>query len=312
MRSVCLLKGSASQSWIVCSVPALADRRTRALVALAFLVLVWGYNWVVIKLAVLDASPFTFAASRTLGGGIALVVVALVLRKPLRPQFPAAYFWIGLFQTAGFIGLSTWAVVTAQAGQVAILVYTMPLWVSLLAWPLLGERIGAWQGVAIAIALAGVACMFGPLHAVGPAAWLAIIAGLAWAIGIVLTKRLQQRARPDVYELSMWQMLFGGIVLAIVALAVPGHATTWTARYVFAITYNVVLATAIAYVVWMFVLDALPARDAGMGSLGTPVVGTLGAWLQLGEVPTRLSALGMLLIVAGLVVLTFADRRATR
>jgi len=293
-------------------VPSVPDRRTLALVALVFLVVVWGYNWVVIKLAVLDASPFTFAASRTLGGGIALLVAAVALRKPLRPQFPAAYFWIGLFQTAGFIGLSTTAVVTAEAGQVAILVYTMPLWVSLLAWPFLGERIGGWQAAAIAIALAGVACMFGPLRAVGLAEWLAVAAGFAWAVGIVLTKRLQLRAKPDIYGLSMWQMLFGGLVLTLVAVAVPGHATTWSARYVFALTYNIVVATALAYVVWVFVIDALPARDAGMGSLGTPVIGTLGAWLQLGEVPTRLSGLGMVLIVAGLVVLTFADRRATR
>jgi drug/metabolite transporter (DMT)-like permease len=293
-------------------VPAAPDRRARPIAALAFLVLVWGYNWVVIKLAVLDASPFTFAATRTLGGGIVLALAAPVLRKSLRPQFPAAYFWIGLFQTAGFIGLSTWAVVTAQAGQVAILVYTMPLWVSLLAWPLLGERIGGWQAAAIAIAFAGVVCMFGPLHSVGVAEWLAVAAGLAWAIGIVLTKRLQQRAKPDVYGLSMWQMLFGGLVLVVVALVVPGHATTWSARYVFAVAYNVVLATAIAYVVFVFVIDALPARDAGMGSLGTPIIGTLAAWLQLGEVPTRLSALGMALIVMGLVVLSIADRRATR
>jgi drug/metabolite transporter (DMT)-like permease len=293
-------------------VPPAADRRGRALVALVFLVVVWGYNWVVIKLAVLDASPFTFAATRTLGGGVALVLAALALRKPLRPRFPAAYFWIGLFQTTGFIGLSTWAVVSAGAGQVAVLVYTMPLWVSLLAWPILGERIGAAQAAAIAIAIAGVACMFGPLRSVGLAEWLAVAAGLAWAIGIVLTKRLQLRARPDLYELSMWQMLFGGLVLTIVAFVVPEHATIWSARYMLAVTYNVVLATALAYVLWVFVIDALPARDAGMGSLGTPVIGTLGAWLQLGEVPTRLSAVGMLLIVAGLVVLSVADRRATR
>ncbi len=292
--------------------PHAPDRRTRALAALVFLVFVWGYNWVVIKLAVLDASPFTFAASRTLGGGMVLLVAALALRKTLRPQYPVAYFWIGLFQTAGFIGLSTWAVVTAGAGQVAILVYTMPLWVSLLAWPFLGERIGGWQAASIGVALAGIACMFGPLRDVGLAEWLAVAAGFAWAIGIVLTKRLQQRAKPDVFGLSMWQMLFGGAILTIVALAVPGHATTWSARYVFALTYNVVLATALAYLVWVFVIDALPARDAGMGSLGTPVIGTLGAWLQLGEIPTRLTALGMVLVVAGLVMLSLADRRATR
>jgi drug/metabolite transporter (DMT)-like permease len=293
-------------------VPVVPDRRSSALLALAVLSLSWGYNWVVMKIAVHDASPFTFAAWRTFGGGIALVTTAVVLRKSLRPQFPAAFFWIGFFQTACFVGLVTWAVSSAGAGQVAMLAYTMPLWVALLAWPFLGERIGAWQGVAIAIALAGIACMIGPLHSVGLAEWLAVAGGLAWAIGIILTKRLQQRARVDVFAMTMWQMLFGGAVLAVVALLVPGHATTWSTPYLLAIVYNIVLATALAYVLWIYVLDVLPARDAGMGTLANPVVGTLAAWLQLGEAPTRLSAIGMVLIVSGLVVLSLADRRAAR
>ncbi|MGC2130543.1 MAG: EamA family transporter [Candidatus Aquilonibacter sp.] len=288
------------------------DRRSRALLALAVLSLIWGYNWVVMKIAVHDASPFTFAAWRTFGGGIALVITALVLRKSLRPQFPAAFFWIGFFQTACFVGLVTWAVSSAGAGQVAMLAYTMPLWVALLAWPFLGERIGAWQGVAIAIALAGIACMIGPLRSVGLAEWLAVAGGFAWAIGIILTKRLQQRSRVDVFGMTMWQMLFGGAVLAVVALLVPGHATTWSTPYLLAVVYNIVLATALAYVLWIYVLDVLPARDAGMGTLANPVVGTLAAWLQLGEAPTRLSAVGMVLIVSGLVVLSLADRRAAR
>ncbi len=290
--------------------PALADRRTRAIAALAVLVLIWGYNWVVMKVAVHDAPPFQFAAWRSCGGALGLFATALVLRKPLRPQYPLTFLAIGFFQTACFIGLATWAVVSAGAGQAAMLAYTMPLWVSLLAWPALGERIGPWQGAAIVIAFAGVACMVGPLRTVGVAELLAVFAGFLWAIGIILTKRLQRRARVDVFGLTMWQMLFGGVVLLIVALLVPAHATTWNAPYIAAIAYNIVLATALGYTLWTFVLDVLPAHDASMGTLANPIVGVLAAWLQLGEIPTRLSALGMILIVAGLAVLSIADRRA--
>jgi drug/metabolite transporter (DMT)-like permease len=301
-----------SPLWTGYNVPVRADRRTLALVALAVLALVWGYNWVVTKVAVHDASPFTFAAWRTLGGGVALVLTALALRKPLRPQFPIAFFWIGLFQTACFVGLITWAVVSGGAGQVAILAYTMPLWVSLLAWPFLGERVGPLQALAMLVALAGIACMIGPLRSVGPADFLAVSAGLAWAIGIILTKRLQQTQPVDLFGLTMWQMLFGGLVLSAVAIAVPSHPTVWTMPYIFAIAYNIVFATALAYSLWTFVVDVLPARDAGMGTLANPVVGALAAWLQLGEVPTRLSAAGMIFIVSGLILLSLADRRASR
>ena len=289
---------------------AIHDRRRAAVVALVVLALIWGYNWVVMKVAVESAPPFQFAALRTFGGGIALALVALALRKPLRPQYPVAFFWIGIFQTAAFVGLVTFAVVTAGAGQVAMLAYTMPLWVSLIAWPVLGERIRAPQALAILVAFAGVACMVGPLRGIGLAEILAVLAGLSWAIGIVMTKKLQRRGAIDLYGLTMWQMLFGGAVLAVIALAVPAHATEWTTPYVLAVGYNVLLATALAYVLWIFVLDVLPARDASMGTLANPVVGVLAAWAQLGEAPTRLSAIGMVLVVLGLIALTLADRRA--
>ncbi len=146
-----------------------------------------------------------------------LALTAIVLRRPLRPQFVMRTFWIGFFQTACFVGLATWAVVTGGAGQVAMLAYTMPLWVSLIAWPMLGERIGAPQAIALLIAFAGIGCMIGPLHANVFADLLAVLAGVTWAIGIVLTKALQRDERVDLLGLTMWQMLFGGAVLVVVA-----------------------------------------------------------------------------------------------
>lgn len=282
--------------------------RDLALLALAFLALIWGYNWVAMKIGVQDASPFVFAAWRTFGGAIVLALVGLVLRRPLRPRYPLHTFWIGLFQTAGFIGLASWAVASAGAGQVAMLAYTMPLWVALIAWPVLGERIGPVQGIAIAIAFAGTACMVGPLHGNVLSDAIAVSAGLSWAIGIVLAKRLERRSGIDVFSLTLWQMFAGGSVLAIVAFVVPSHPTVWTGAYLFAVVYNIVISTALAYTIFLFVLRVLPARDASMGMLAVPVVGVLAGWFQLGEVPGMRSAAGMALIVAGLIVLSVADR----
>ncbi len=276
-----------------------------ALVALA---VIWGYNWVVIKVGVRDASPFVFAACRTFGGGILLAIVTLCLRRPMRPQYPLQTFLIGFFQTACFVGLATWAVVSAGAGQVAMLAYTMPLWVSLIAWPVLGERIGVPQVIALLIAFAGVACMIGRLHVNVLSDTLAVLAGITWAIGIVMTKRLQRKDRVDLFGLTMWQMLFGGAVLVAVALIAPSHATVWTPSYTFAVVYNIVIARALGYSLWIFALDVLPARDASMWTLPNPIIGALGAWLVLGEVPNRASLIGMGLIVLGLIVLTVADR----
>ena len=288
------------------------ERRAFALIALSALALIWGDNWVVMKIAVRDASPFVFAAWRTFGGGVVLAIAGLLLRRPMRPRYFGQVFWIGLFQTAGFVGLAMWAVVTAGAGAVAMLAYTMPLWVALIAWPVLGERIGALQAIALALAFAGIALMIGPLHAAAAADFIALGAGLSWAIGIVLAKRLHHRESIDVFSLTMWQMLCGGAVLVVVALLVPSHPTVWTHTYVFALAYNVFIATALAYTLFLFVLSVLPAGVTSMGTLANPIVGVLAGWLQLGEVPGKREAIGMILIVAALIAVGSAPAKPHR
>jgi len=55
----------------------------KAFIALFLLTLIWGYNWVVMKLAVQYASPFQFAALRTFLGAIMLFIVLFLTKRPL-------------------------------------------------------------------------------------------------------------------------------------------------------------------------------------------------------------------------------------
>lgn len=285
----------------------IANRNGAAVVALAIIAIVWGYNWVVMKVAVHDASPFVFGAWRTLGGACALLCGAVLARKSLRPLRLGMYVWIGVFQTGMFIALITWAIVRSGAGQVAMLSYTMPLWVGLLAWPLLGERLSRSQAAAIAIAFLGVACMIGPLNHGALPSLLALSAGVAWAIGVILTKRVQRDREVDLYSLTMWQMLAGGIVLLALALFVPERPTVWSGTFILALLYNIFLATALAYVLWTFALSKLPARTASMATLTSPIFGTLAAWVLLHEVPSTLDGIGMGLVAVGLAALALVE-----
>lgn len=286
------------------------NRRPAAFIALAALALLWGYNWVVMKVATQYAPPFEFAALRLLGGAAVLFAVLLILRKPLRPERAAAFLWIGIFQSGGFVALATWAVLSAGAGKVAVLSYTMPLWVAIAGWPLLGERLYPRQIAALVAALAGIVMILDVWNAHGSlfADGIALIAGVSWAIGVIISKRVQRTGTVDVLSLTAWQMLFGGIAIGIVALAVPEHATQWTPVYIAALAYNIVGASALAYFLWVFVLQHLPARDASMGTLANPVVGIIAAWLQLGEAPNVWEACGMGLVVLALAALALQQQ----
>src|SRR5512143_1482184 len=91
--------------------------RSGPLVALALLALIWGYNWVVMKVAMQYVGPMEFAALRGTFGAVLLFGVLLVLGVPLRPQYTVKTIFLGLFQTAGFVGLISWAISNGAAGK---------------------------------------------------------------------------------------------------------------------------------------------------------------------------------------------------
>ena len=127
---------------------------------LVVLPLVWGYNWVVMKRAMDYIGPFEFAAWRFLLGSLVLFGVLACLKRPLSIRPLGAVAWIGLFQYAGNMGLVLWALRGGPAGRSALLNYAMPLWVVLMAWPLLRERPSRPQVIALAAATAGIVLIF--------------------------------------------------------------------------------------------------------------------------------------------------------
>ena len=280
--------------------------RLLAFAALAALAALWGYNWVVMKVALRYAEPFAFSAMRTFFGALALFAVLLVLRRPLRPKALPLTVVLGLLQTGAFTGLAIWALKYAGAGKTSVLVYIMPFWLLLLAWVVLGERLRGLQWLAIFLAFGGLIFILSPWKFRGGILGdvIAVVAGISWAAGAVVAKLLHGRHKVDLLSLTAWQALFGSIPLLVIALLTTRQAPVWSGSFIAALLYNVLPATALAYYLWFFVLRTLPAGVAGLGSLVIPVIGVLSAWAQLGERPALWEGLGMLLIIAALALLT--------
>lgn len=279
----------------------------KAFVALFILTLIWGYNWVVMKLAVQYASPFQFAAMRTFSGAIILFIVMLFTKRSLAvKEFPTMLV-LGLLQTIGFTGLIIWAVASGSAGKTAVLSYTMPFWVMLFAWPLLGEKVQGWQWLAVVFALLGVALIFDPLHikADGFSMFLALCSGIFWAISAIISKKLHKREpHLDLLNITAWPMLLGSIPLVIYALMIDAPPIQWTNIFIGAVLFNVLLSGVVAWLLWLYALQRLNAGIASMASMLAPVIGVLSAWLQLNEVPSKQELIGMLLIAFALVIIS--------
>jgi len=277
-----------------------------AYAALLLLSLIWGYNWVVIKVATHDADAFSISAIRSALAVVSLFAALILMRRSLRPTPLGPTIILGMLQTAGFTLLQTLAIASGGAGKTAILAYTMPFWLVLLAWPFLHERVTRIGWMVLALAAVGIALVLTPLNLASGlmSKLLAVLGAMSWAASAVYAKKLRARHDVELLSLTAWQMVFGSIPLVIAALFVPQHQVEFTSSFLISIVYIGVLGTGLAWLLWLFILHRLPASTAGIASLMTPVIGVLAAWLQLGERPGAFELIGMLCIVAALVVNT--------
>jgi len=284
----------------------------RAFAALMVLTIIWGYNWVVMKSALAYAGAFQFAALRTVIGALCLFAVLLVMRKPLRVKELPTLILLGLMQTSGFTGLLIWALVQGGAGKTAVLTYTMPFWVMVLAWPMLGEKLHGLQWPAAVLSTMGMLFILDPMH-LGTdtfSMFLAVLSGVFWALSVIVAKKLHQRSPElDLMSLTAWQMLFGSLPLVVAAFIVPAPPIQWAPYLIGAVIFNSVFCNALAWLLWLYALQRLSAGIASMSSMLAPVIGVMAAWIQLNEVPSMTESIGMSLIAASLVIISIISIR---
>jgi len=277
-----------------------------AVVALGATVVIWAFSWIVMKLVLRYAGPFDFSALRYSIGAVLLFIVLVVMRRPLAPPPLGGTIITGLAQTAAFQGLGQLALTSGGTGHVVLLAYAMPFWAVLLAWGLLGERPLPRHWLGLALAAIGLTCVIAPWNGLGnPASTLmALLGGMCWALGTVTSKRMFQCHQPDPLTFTAWQMAFGAAGLAMVAFIVPQRAIEWSPAFIAGLAYSVILATSLAWTLWLLVVRRLPTAVASVSSLAVPVLSVLMAWAVLGEAPVPSEWVGMAFIVAGLLAVS--------
>jgi drug/metabolite transporter (DMT)-like permease len=207
--------------------------------------------------------------------------------------------------------LSALALKHMAGGRGAILAYTMPVWTSLLAVPLLGERIDARRAGALALGIAGVGILAGPdLLAggdpLGPTFML--LAAMAWGAGIVALK-----LRPSglgAVALTGWQLALGAVPILLATAVVEPHPDlarlTW--RGVAGTAYATFVGLTFCFAAYNKIVLMLPAGVAAISILLIPPVGLFSSALLLGE-PAGLREIVALALVVSAVALVLLPRR---
>jgi drug/metabolite transporter (DMT)-like permease len=278
----------------------------KPILALAVMTIIWGYNWVVMKEALRFCGPFVFAAMRAFPAALCLCGILLLAKKDWRPRQVKWTILLGLLSTTLGLGLPIWSLVSGGAGKTAVLLYTMPFWVILLAWPILGERIRGLEWLAVILAFGGLAFIVA-VDAAGAnlfSSILAVVSGVSWAGSAIVARIMRRSPDFDVVSVTAWQMIYGVGPLMLVAFLVPAPPIQWTTVFIAALVYNIFVTSVVAYLLWFYILEKLPAGMATMGTLVTPIIAILAAAVQLGEIPTLYENVGIVLILAGIGLLS--------
>ncbi|HVE49736.1 MAG TPA: DMT family transporter [Casimicrobiaceae bacterium] len=279
--------------------------RRAAYAALLALTLLWGFNWIVMKVALSHAHPVVFNVQRT-WVAIAVLFAIMAMQRTLAP--PRVWWPIivtGFFQTTVNFGATTMALAGGGAGRTSVLVFTMPFWTLLIAWPVLHERVRGALWIAIGFALVGLLLIVEPWQWQGdvtPKLW-AVLSGFGWAAGTVATKYYQRRYKLELLNFIGWQMIVGIVPVTLLPFLVAYPATQWNAAYVVTMAWTAAVSTALGFLLWTEVLRHLAAGTASLCMFAVPVIALLSSMAIFGERLTTSEWTGIACIGAGLAVL---------
>jgi O-acetylserine/cysteine efflux transporter len=290
----------------------------RDLAAALVIVFIWGMNFVAMKFALHDFTPFQLGAARFAFAALPLV---LVVRPPrLRWTWVVLY---GLFQGLGQFGFLFSAL---QAGMTAalasVLMQTQLFFTAVFSYLLLREKPGRPLQLGMVLAGLGLACFSANYLAPPDSSNATTVAGFVlslcsaamWAASNVIARKAQQASAGfDAMSFVVWSALVPVLPFMLLSLAFDDRATRWrwtSASWTnwLAVAYLGWVATIVAYTMWTNLLKRHSANRVAPFGLGVPVVGLAAGLLLLGETITLWQWAGIALVIAALVCVMFGGR----
>jgi O-acetylserine/cysteine efflux transporter len=286
---------------------------TLSVLALA-ITAIWGFNFVVIKVATDGVPPLFLAALRFTF--LSVPAVLFVRPPPAHWLLVASY---GLFLGVGEFGLLFTAIkLGAPTGISSLVLQSQAFFTALLAAMFLGERFGWHSALGMLIASAGLALIGWQTDS--PGAWgghfvleltMLIGAALMWAVANVLARRI---GAVGPLRLIVWSSLASPLPLFALSLQFEGSAAigaaldSLTPLTIAALAYLVVLSTLFGYGAWNHLIVKHGATRVAPFSMLVPLFGVLSGAIFLDESFGLLHAIAAGLLLLGLAVHTFGLR----
>ncbi len=273
-------------------------------VLLALLVaVIWGLNWVVIKIGLDEIPPLLLASARfflTSMSGI------FFIKKPAAPFKRVAVYGLVMFALQfGLLFMGMYAGVTP--GLASVLVQLQVFITILLGVIFFQEKVHIWQVIGALVAFSGIGIV--AMHLGGGLTLtgflLVIGAAVAWGVGNFLSKKL---GKIDMVSLVVWGSLVAWPPLLLASIILEGpdqivnsfHHLTWLSGG--AVLYITYLSTLLGFGLWSWLLHHHPLGSVAPFTLLVPVLAILSSALILGEPLQLWKIASLVLVIAGLCI----------
>lgn len=287
--------------------------------------LIWGVNMAVMKLGMNEVDPFVFNAFRLSLSGLVLGVCACLehrARPAQHPGYPAdsrtqrerfirtwatiAGFGLltgGLYQILFAVGMDY-----TTAGNTALIMSSMPMWIAMLSFLLLHEKLkSAWIGLTLAfLGTLLVTFQKGNLSLSADyqtGNWVVLLAALAWALGSVISRPMLTFISP--IRLAFYATVGTLPVHYLMPLLMDSQniGQVWQPGVMACILYSGVFSTGLAYALWNYGVQQLGASHAAVFQNLVPLVALVAAYVSpLRETITPFQLVGGGMILFGLFV----------
>lgn len=280
-----------------------------AYVEVAFAVIVWGASFIATKLALRDLNPVTVVWLRFAIGVIILGTVAGIRHQISLPEKQDWLYFILL----GFLGitfhqwLQSTGLLTVQAATTAWIVATTPVYIAILSWLFLREKLGWLQisgivlaalGVLLVVSKGNISGMFsGRFGTIGDI--LILISAPNWAIFSILSSRGLKKYPAT--QMMFFVMTIGWLLTSILFFASGNIADIGQIQWESALGVGFlgIFCSGLAYIAWYDGLQALPASQVGAFLYLEPLVAVIVAWIILAEPILLVSLVGGAIILLG-------------
>jgi drug/metabolite transporter (DMT)-like permease len=287
-------------------------------VAFIALSLIWGVSFLFIKLGVGDMGPTGLVLVRSVSGAVALVLLMAVLRKPMfGPGWTSRILPFAIMAVINAIlpwAAIAWGEERITSGLASILNATATLWTAILVfWIVPAERPTPLNYVGVLVGIVGVGVLVLPdIKAYGlSGSVLGILAVLVAAFSYALASVYQ---RTKLRGMSVYEQSTGQTIVTAL-LSIPIAAPSLPHFHFGLVSFSAVVAlgvfgTAVAYLLFYYVMNSLGAVRATAVTLVVPVTAVFWGVVLLGERLTVGTVAGMVIILAGIVLTNV--RRARR